>query len=72
MTVFDSEVFLTLRFNIFQTNNGSMLPVMYLQADNSAKDNKKKVCHHLCNGREGKYPEESKFNASYLVKLRKP
>lgn len=25
-----------------RTNNGSMLPVMYLQADNSAKDNKNK------------------------------
>lgn len=33
----------------------------------------KTSCHHLFgNGREDKYPEESKFNASYLVKLRKP
>lgn len=40
--VFDSEVFLTLRFNIFQTNNGFILLVLYLQADNSSKDNKNK------------------------------
>lgn len=37
-----------------------MLPVMYLQADNSAKNNKNKLSPFFFgNGREDKYPEEN-------------